>query len=226
MFANKRRSWPTALAAGIALLGAQGAGAEGRDPDNPTCPSNPNWSSYNEMRFTVQPRPGQPPVLLAEGAVDGNLISRLEAALQDFRGEEVWLRSGGGDARAGNQAGRIIRARGLRTRIPAGWACNGACTFMFMGGAGRHIDGDGQFSVQMFSTTGDTRDRTELARGSAAFASEDYDFLIRMGVSPRLLSEVMYRQNARSTPNDRSTRRCLTREEILEYRIAEVPASR
>ena len=45
-------------------------------------------------------------------------------------------------------------------------------------------------------------------------ASEDNDFLIRMGVSRRLLTEVMYRQNAVADANNRSTRRCLTQAEV------------
>jgi hypothetical protein len=52
-------------------------------------------------------------------------------------------------------------------------------------------------------------------------ASEDNDFLIRMGVSRKLLTEVMYRQKAVGEAGaDRSTRRCLTREEAMRYNVA------
>ena len=51
-----------------------------------------------------------------------------------------WLRSPGGNARIGNQAGRIIRDNGLQTRIPEGWACFSACNFLFMGGFARFVD--------------------------------------------------------------------------------------
>src|SRR6185436_18840318 len=154
-----------------------------------------NWSSYREMRFTQQVVNGRP-VLLAEGQIVDNLIPRLRAALQSFQGDEIWLRSPGGNARIGNQAGRIIRENSLQTRIPAGWACFSACNFMFMGGFARTVDPGGLFIVHMFTHTSDRQAiRSEVARGeentvgligeieqdSALLASEDNDFLIRMG---------------------------------------------
>src|SRR5688500_16196911 len=124
--------WLACFSAAAGLLTAQVAQAQ-NDPNNPTCPSSPNWSNYPEMRFTVEEIDGRK-VLLAEGRVDDNLIPRLQAALQSFQGDEIWLRSPGGNARIGNQAGRIIRESGLQTRIPQGWACFSACNFLFMGG--------------------------------------------------------------------------------------------
>jgi hypothetical protein len=220
-----------------ALFGAEIASAQARDPNNPTCPANPNWSTYREMRFTPQDVNGRR-VLLAEGFIDDNLIPRLEAALRDERIEEIWLRSPGGNARVGNQAGRMIRSSGLPTRIPAGWACFSACNFLFMGGIVRFVDDGGQFIVHMFTHTGDRETiRSEVARGedntigligeieqqSALLASEDNDFLIRMGVSRLLLSEVMYRTNAVAQGANRETRRCLTQEQINRYNVATVP---
>ena len=52
-------------------------------------------------------------------------------------------------------------------------------------------------------------------------ASEDNDFLIRMGVSRKLLTEVMYQQKAVAAgAGDRSTRRCLTHDEAVKYNVA------
>ncbi len=224
-------------AAVVGLLGADAAGAQARDPANPTCPQAMNWSNYPQMRFTEQEVNGQR-VLLAEGAIDDNLIPRLQAALARFQGQEIWLRSPGGNARVGNQAGRIIRENMLFTRIPQGWACFSACNFLFMGGAARFVDNGGLFVVHMFTHTGDRAAiRSEVARGedntigligeieqsSAMLASEDNDFLIRMGVSRLLLTEVMYRQRAVAEGNDRSTRRCLTQDEVNRYNVATVP---
>ncbi len=223
----------TSLAAAFALLSAQGAAAQ-TDPDNPTCPRSPNWSAYPQMRFTVQEMNGRQ-VLLAEGQIDDAMLPRLRAALRTFRGDEIWLRSPGGNARIGNQAGRLIRESSLSTRIPAGWACFSACNFMFMGGQIRSVDPGGLFIVHMFTHTTDRQAiRSEVARGeentigligeieqsSALLASEDNDFLIRMGISRRLLSEVMYRQRAVADGNDRSTRRCLTQAEAVRYNVA------
>src|SRR3546814_3089349 len=68
----------------------------------------------------------------------------------------MWLSSPGGDARAGNEAGRIIRRNlGLTTRIPSGSACFSACNFVFMGGIPRYVDPGGLFIVHMFTRTGD-----------------------------------------------------------------------
>jgi hypothetical protein len=52
-------------------------------------------------------------------------------------------------------------------------------------------------------------------------ASEDNDFLIRMGISRKLLTEVMYQQKAVAEQGgDQSTRRCLTHTEVLNYNVA------
>ena len=224
----------TTLAAVAVLLG----GATAMDPVNRTCPRDPDWSANRTMILTPVQRGGRK-VLLAEGRVDSALPDRLKAALvANPDVEEIWLRSPGGDARAGNAAGRIIRANpGLMTRIPAGWACFSACNFLFMGGQLRAVDPGGLFIVHMFTRTGDrdaidvsvamgTEATTELIgeieQDAALLASEDNDFLIRMGVSRKLLTEVMYRQSAVASATDKSTRRCLTQAEVRGYNVANV----
>lgn len=219
------------LVAIAALLSGHAAGAQPRDADNPTCPASPNWSNFREMRFTVQEVQGRR-VLLAEGQIDDNLVPRLQAALRDETIQEIWLRSPGGNARVGNQAGRLIRESGLPTRIPAGWACFSACNFLFMGGIARFVDNGGLFMVHMFTHTGNRsalesslqRDAAgtvgQIEQQSAMLASEDNDFLIRMGISRLLLTEVMYRVRAVSTASNRETRRCLTQAEVNRYNVA------
>jgi hypothetical protein len=221
---------------GMMLTAAQ----EPPDSDNPTCPAAPNWSDNRTMEITPVTVNGIP-VLLAEGAVDKGLPERLRKALEDNPDAmEIWLRSPGGLARAGNEAGRVIREskRLLITRIPSGWSCFSACNFVFMGGRARIVEPGGHFMVHMFTMTGErdaiamtieegTQSAIELIgdieQESALLATEDNDFLIRMGVSRRLLTEVMYQQNAvKGSGEDRSTRRCLTTEETLEYNVANV----
>jgi hypothetical protein len=230
-----------AVASFAALAGMlAGTAAEAQraamDPVNRTCPANPNWSTNRQMTFTTQTIGGRQ-VLLAEGAIDDDLIPRLQAALAAFQGEEIWLRSPGGNARVGNQAGRLIRAANLPTRIPAGWACFSACNFLFMGGFARHVDPGGLFIVHMFTFTSDRQVIRQAANGgedstvgligeveqqSALLASEDNDFLIRMGLSRDLLTQVMYRQSAVGEGQDRSTRRCLTQQELRRYNVVNV----
>jgi hypothetical protein len=224
----------TALALVLTSTGADAA----NDPKNPSCPASPNWGSTSPMKFTAQKKDGRK-VLLAEGLIDEGLVPRLQAALKaNDPVDEIWLRSPGGNARVGNEAGKIIRQSGIPTRIPAGWACFSACNFLFMGGMGRFVDPGGLFMVHMFTHTGDRgvieaevlrgTDSTvgligEIEQGSALLASEDNDFLIRMGVSRKLLTEVMYRQKAvEEQGGDRSTRRCLTQEEVWKYNVANI----
>lgn len=210
--------------------------AADRDPLNPTCPATPNWSNFPTMKLSVQ-KHGDMKVMVAEGRVDAGLPERLAAALKANPDvSEIWLRSPGGDARAGNAAGRVIRSNlGLGTRIPAGWTCFSACNFVFMGGQPRVIEPGGVFMVHMFTNTGDRDaiDRSvamgtdttseligEIEQDSALLASEDNDFLIKMGVSRKLLTEVMYRQKAvQGSGTDKSTRRCLTQDEALTYGV-------
>lgn len=228
-----RHKLPRLALAAVALVGL--TGATDVDPVNPTCPANPNWSTYPTMKLTVEKRGGMK-VMLAEGRVDAGLPDRLAAALKANPDvSEIWLRSPGGDARAGNAAGRVIRSNlGVATRIPDGWACFSACNFVFMGGAPRVIDPGGVFMVHMFTRTGDRSaidmsvamgtDATKeligsIEQDSALLASEDNAFLIKMGVSRKLLTDIMYRQQAVATDDDKSTRRCLTLDEALKYGV-------
>jgi hypothetical protein len=237
VYSHRRFRTLSSLAALASLFaGATGAAQQGArmDPVNRTCPLSPNWSTNRQMTFRVMERQGQRPVLLAEGQIDSDLIPRLRAALETFQGDEIWLRSPGGDARVGNQAGTIIRQGNFQTRIPAGWACFSACNSLFMGGTARSVDPGGLFIVHMFTFTSDRQAiRQQVARGenntigligdieqqSAQLASEDNDFLIRMGISRRLLSEVMYSQSAVGEGSDGSTRRCLTQDEVARYNV-------
>ena len=223
-------------AAAVLLLLPAAASAEPMDTANPSCPAHLNWSTYPEMKFSLDTSSGHR-VLRAEGQIDEDVAVRLTDALkQNAPIDEIWLRSPGGIARAGNEAGKVIRASGIPTRIPDGWACFSACNFMFMGGAIRFVDQGGLFVVHMFTHVADKQAvKSELSKGadhaigligdveqdSALLASEDNDFLIRMGVSRKLLTEVMYQQKAVADGEaDKSTRRCLTRAEAIKYNVA------
>jgi len=240
-----RRAFRTlaSIAAAAGLFAGQAAEAQrtrtAMDPDNPTCPLNPNWSANRQMTFTVQNVNGRD-VLLAEGAIDDDLLPRLQTALRNFHGDEIWLRSPGGNARVGNQAGRLIRDNNMTTRIPAGWACFSACNFLFMGGGVRYVDPGGLFIVHMFTYTGNreairsgvaggeagTADLIgEVEQDSAMLASEDNAFLLRMGVHRELLTDIMYRQRAVQGGQERPHHRCLTQEEVNRYFVATVPWS-
>jgi hypothetical protein len=223
------------LAATAVLLSAPAAVAAEIDANNPTCPKQLNWSTYRQMRFTLETVDGAR-VLKAEGTIDDGVPDRLREALQANNPiDEIWIRSPGGSARAGNAAGKIIRESMIPTRIPSGWACFSSCNFVFMGGAIRYVDPGAHFVVHMFTHLADKDAvRAEVARDadsaleligdveqdSALLASEDNDFLIRMGVSRKLLTDVMYQQKAVAGQDDKSTRRCLTAGETAKYNVA------
>jgi hypothetical protein len=226
-------------AAALACLIMMGAAKPGgTDPKNPTCPANPDWSVHPAMKLTVAKAPDGK-VLLAEGAIDEGLVSRLAKVLKDNPDiYEIRMRSPGGAATVGNEAGRLIRKQypGMATRIPAGWTCFSACNFLFMGGTLRAVDPGGIFMVHMFTHVSDRaavkediQDDADAAvdmigdieQSSAMLASDDNDFLIRMGVSRKLLTEVMYQQKAvAGKGRDQSTRRCLTQAEVRKYNVA------
>ncbi|HEY5723406.1 MAG TPA: hypothetical protein VIT45_13905 [Allosphingosinicella sp.] len=223
-----------ALVAALSLPLSSAAAAK-NDARNPTCPEQPNWGSTQPMQFSAEQHDGKK-VLVAQGLIDDALLPRLTAALDSNKPvDEIWFRSPGGNARVGNQAGLAIRKLGIPTRIPSGWACFSACNFLFMGGAIRMVDPGGLFIVHMFTHTGDrSAIEAEVMRGtentvgligeieqdSALLASEDNDFLIRMGVSRKLLTEVMYQTSAVS--GNGATRRCLTQDEVHKYNVANV----
>ena len=218
------------------MLCASAAPGAPSDNANPTCPAEPNWAANQVMTLTPMDR-GDHRVLLAEGMITPGLANRMRDVLAgDDRISEIWFRSPGGDAYAGNEAGRMLRTEfpGIITRIPAGWACFSACNFAFMGGQLRVVEPEGHFMVHMFTHTGNrevirqeveagTESAVELIgeieQSSAQLATEDNDFLIRMGVSRRLLSEVMY---ATQAVGDGETRRCLTQDEAYGYNVANV----
>ncbi len=219
----------------LPVLLALGAAPPAMDAVNPSCPLARDWGAAQAMTLTPADRAGRH-VLIADGIVDATLPDRLKAALAgDERIEEIWLRSRGGDAHAGNLAGRVIRSfPGMATRIPSGWTCFSSCNFVFMGGDRRYVDPGGIFMVHMFTHTGNrdaielsvsegtaetTRLIGEIEQSSALLASEDNDFLIRMGVSRKLLTEVMYRQHAVASPANAATRYCLTQDEVRRYNV-------
>ncbi|MDT9597791.1 COG3904 family protein [Sphingosinicella rhizophila] len=223
-----------AFLSAVALLWSTGVSAA-NDPKNPTCPQPLNWGDAKPMRLTVQQRDDKK-VLLAEGMVDDGLLQRFTDTLEkEGPVDEIWFRSPGGNARIGNQVGMLIRKLGIPTRIPSGWACFSACNFLFMGGFARSVDPGGLFVVHMFTHTGNRSaieaevmqgtDNTvgligEIEQESALLASEDNDFLIRMGISRKLLTDVMYQQKAvAESGSDASTRRCLTQDEVRRYNV-------
>ncbi len=65
----RRRLVQLATAASV-LLGSMASAQPGADPVNPSCPKDLNWSTYRQMRFTLDTRRAGVRVLKAEGMID------------------------------------------------------------------------------------------------------------------------------------------------------------
>ena len=205
----------------VALLSADIASAQSAAGIDVTCPTNPNWSTFPQMQFSSQEVNGRR-VLLAEGQIDDDLIPRLQAALNEFRGNEVWLRSPGGNERIAREAGILLRRQGVQTRIPNGWACHAGCNFMFMGGIARSLDEGGLFIVRRDPP----RDLTNvppaerralsaaLSQAAALMASEDINYPMRMGISRAFAANVLHVPAVNGV-----TRLCLSQEAMRRYNL-------
>ncbi|CAN5281998.1 hypothetical protein BH09PSE2_BH09PSE2_04290 [soil metagenome] len=228
------------------LLAAPAVALDGaRDRDNPTCPplSTMSVGQTYSMQFRAESHDGRR-VLIADGGVGLFAAQALETALKaNAPIDEIWLNSPGGLAAEGLSAGRLIRRLGIPTRVPDTAWCASACTFIFLGGSVRQVDPQGVFAVHMFTEVKDDPRLAEAIRDSyrnggmerltatiarieqdaAEISSAQNDFLIRMGVSRRLLTDFAYRQKSmRNGTVDTSTLRCLTGAEMRDLNVINV----
>src|SRR5262245_39850740 len=74
---------------------------------------------------------------------------RLESAKSTSARSVVRLESPGGSIDGGMQLGAVIRKLGLDTEIPASAGCYSACTFAFLGGIDRRVEG--KFGIHALS---------------------------------------------------------------------------
>jgi hypothetical protein len=103
-------------------------------------------------------------VLIVQGTIENGEAARLAQALASAGVvEEVWLNSPGGTLTEGIAMGRLLRKKGLLTRVPNGAACASACTFAFLGGPIRIIDSDAYYGVHMFSNFFDHKNVSNFA---------------------------------------------------------------
>ncbi len=211
------------------------------DANDPTCPSlaTMQFADWNRMDFKIDTSSGRR-ILLADGGIAFGDHTRLETAIEVNQPvDEIVIRSPGGSAEEGMRLGFTIRKWGIPTRIPAGFWCASACSFMFLGGSVRSVDPGGIYAVHMFSAlTADKlqsqvneareargmskllSDLAAVEQNSAEVASEENDYMIRMGASRKLLTEVMYKQKSSDFgAADHSTIRCLTADEMQRYNV-------
>jgi hypothetical protein len=92
----------------------------------------------------------------AEGPIDADDAQRLEKLFASKRSQVsklsrsvVRLNSPGGSILGGLDLGEAIRRLGLATDVPASAGCHSACTFAFLGGVDRQVQG--QFGIHALS---------------------------------------------------------------------------
>lgn len=111
------------------------------------------WTA--ELRMSLEDAGGF--VYSGEGPIDGNdaqKLAKLYASKKLFGNKSsersvVRLNSPGGAIVGGMQLGAAIRKLGLDTEVPASAGCYSACTFAFLGGVERQIEG--KFGIHALS---------------------------------------------------------------------------
>jgi hypothetical protein len=192
------------------------------------------------LEFTVKEYRGQR-VLLLEGGIEENDSEQFENALrQAGQIAEVLLDSSGGLEREGLTIGRLIRRRGLSTRILAKARCESACADIFLGGVARRVEEGGRYGIHMATAMASKyaikRAATsimkhieengridyegvraviqEYEKDSAQTASRWAAYVLEMGASPRIVDE--------GTKIDAKGIKHLTREELIDLNIVNV----
>ena len=161
---------------------------------------------------------------------------RFEDALREAGPiAEVLFHSGGGSELDGLEIGRIIRRKGLSTRIPAGASC--ACADAFLGGVARRVESDGRYGIHMptiagnpetvqkilrlieqqrasVGTKGAQKIIFEIEKLSAQAASRWAAYVLQMGASHRIVDA--------GTKYLASEMNWLSRKELLDLNIVNV----
>lgn len=200
----------SARAFAACLIGALLAGAAPADPVASCRPTLPGWDSTT-LRIEVQ---GD--TLLVQGRIGTDLPARLKAVLAAHPDvAAIHFNASGDDRASAMAAGLVLRAAGnFEAHVPAGANCTDACALLFLSGRIRSVDPAAVFDLGQFY---------EPAQGSAKSADiarqslEVSNYLIRMGVSRRLLTGTLDRDAASAASG---ASRCLTPEELHGYNVA------
>ena len=152
----------------------------------------------------------------ADGTIAPGTGSALAAFLDSDRAatvSEIVLHSPGGSVTDAETMGRLIRDRGLSTRILPDGYCASSCPLVFAGGVERIADATSWIGVhQVFAPrdiTGSLSDGMEEAQRVSA---EAQTLLDGFGVDPRVWTHAM------STPKDKLY--LFTPEELMDLKLA------
>ncbi|MBL8650644.1 MAG: hypothetical protein JNL35_09610 [Sphingopyxis sp.] len=207
MATNRLRLLAPLLA--LPLLAATPGGQPGR------CEPTRTGADLAEPRLSVT-RKTDGETLLIEGRIDRGLPARLETMFAEHpKIAAVHFNSAGGDPVGAMEAGGVIRAiGGFVTHVPAGAECSGACALLFLSGSVRSVDPSAVFDLdQFYDPANGSASRAAVARQSLDVSN----YLIRMGVSRRLLTGTLDRDAALPAG---APRQCLTPAELHGYNVA------
>ena len=149
---------------------------------------------------------------------DGARIARTLAArrAQGTPVREVSMNSTGGSLHEALMIGRMLRAAGVTTKLPADAICYSACPFMFAGGQDRIAATQGRFGVhQEHIDPASSRDSAQTAADVQQSTAQVMHYLAEMGVDLGLMEPTM------ATPPDRI--HVLSPLELARYHLTTSP---
>ncbi|MFO1430621.1 MAG: hypothetical protein U1F76_10860 [Candidatus Competibacteraceae bacterium] len=166
-------------------------------------------------------------ILLAQGLIEPGDTMKFINSFSDFgQIDELWLYSPGGNIPESLSLGRIVREKGIVTRIANGTFCLSACVHMFIGGVIRYVDPSGNVCVHMFTRFSPEKQYKGRISGlqlqnleqiSAYVTNESILYIQEMGVSQKLMGKMA------RTPNSAPV--CLSRQELVDYNIVNTEVS-
>jgi hypothetical protein len=102
-------------------------------------------SQCNALEYFVNAE--YPGVLLVQGKFEPDDTVKLTSEVLSNQIHTIMLNSEGGNLVSSIEIGYFIREQKLNTLIPENGYCFSACTYAFMGGVERTIDGDAKFAM-------------------------------------------------------------------------------
>ncbi len=176
----------------------------------PVQPDSPSEVLRQPIRFEL----GSGGELKAEGSIDVGAAARFAQEIE-ARGEyvtSVSLNSPGGSVEDALQISRLIRDRGLNTKVKARALCASSCPLVFAGGVRREAETDAIVGVHQVFNGGQVRPTAEEAMsGAQNTTARIVRHLEDMGIGAGLWI------NALETPPDRLY--YLTSEEMAEFKL-------
>jgi hypothetical protein len=132
--------------------------------------------------FTNEKYPG---VLLAQGRFEPSDADEFSRQVLQNDIEMVMFDSVGGNLVTSIEIGYFIREKGINTLVPANGVCYSACTYAFMGGVERSIDGDAPFAMHRPFFNGEMPGKYNEGYNAGIVTSiMIVTYLIEMGLDP------------------------------------------